>query len=94
MTPSQCRAGLALLDLKLAKLAEYTGLSATTIEDFEAAGRSISKDSVERIRVALEGAGVAFVPADGDGGEGVRRRSGPRYQQGTRPEDLNTGNDD
>ena len=94
MTPSQCRAGRALLGLKSATLAEGTGLRAATIEDFEAGARSISNDAVERMRVALEAAGVAFLPAGRDGGEGVRLRSGPRHQEGTRPEDLNTGNDD
>ncbi len=94
MTPSQCRAGRALLGLPSATLAESSGLRAATVEDFEAGARSISNDAVERMRVALEGAGVAFLPSDGDGGEGVRLRMGPRYQHGTRPEDLNTGNDD
>ena len=94
MTPSQCRAGRALLGLQSEKLAKSAGLRASTVEDFEAGERSISNDAVERMRVALEGAGVAFVPSDSNGGEGVRLRSGPRFQEGTRPQDLNTGNDD
>lgn len=94
MTPAQCRAGRALAGIDSTTLADKAGLCAATVEDFEAGARGISTDAVERMRVALEGAGISLLPADGSGGEGVRLRTGPRYQEGTRPEDLNTGNDD
>lgn len=92
MTPSQCRAARALADLKQPELAEAAGLGLSTVVDFERTRRPVSKEARDKIQSALEAAGIEFIAENG-GGAGVRlKRVHP--QEGTRPEDLNTGNDD
>lgn len=73
MTPAQARAARALLDITQGDLAGAAGLGLSTVVDFERERRSVSSDAVQRIRAALETAGVEFLPA-GDAGVGVRLR--------------------
>nr|WP_231711638.1 helix-turn-helix transcriptional regulator [Xanthobacter dioxanivorans] len=73
MTPAQCRAARALLDLTQPALAEASQLGLSTIVDFERSRRAVSSDAVDAIRAALEAAGVEFIPENG-GGAGVRMR--------------------
>jgi hypothetical protein len=51
------------------------GLS--TVVDFEKTRRAVAAESIQRIRVALEGAGVQFIAENG-GGAGVRLRKRQR----------------
>jgi transcriptional regulator with XRE-family HTH domain len=92
MTPSQCRAARALIDLTQPELAEAAGLGLSTVVDFERSRRAVSADAAAAIRAALEAAGAVFVEENGDG-PGVRlkkQRTGP----GTiAAEDLNASND-
>jgi len=55
----QCRAGRGAINWKAQDLAEASGLSRRTVEDFER-GKAIKESSVERIAQALEAAGVRF----------------------------------
>jgi DNA-binding transcriptional regulator YiaG len=71
MTPSQCRAARALIDLTQPKLAEAANLGLSTVVDFEKSRRAVSGAATEAIRSALEAAGVEFIPENG-GGTGVR----------------------
>jgi transcriptional regulator with XRE-family HTH domain len=73
MTPAQCRAARALLDLTQPRLAELAELGLSTIYDFEKNRRAVSKEAIAAIRAALEAAGVEFIPENG-GGAGVRLR--------------------
>jgi transcriptional regulator with XRE-family HTH domain len=73
MTPSQCRAARALIDLTQPDLAAAAGLGLSTVVDFERGRRLVSVESVSAIRAALETAGVEFIPENG-GGAGVRLR--------------------
>jgi hypothetical protein len=73
MTPAQCRAGRALLELTQTQLAEAAGLGLSTVVDFERVRRIISSDAVAAVRAALESAGVEFIAENG-GGAGVRLR--------------------
>src|SRR5260370_15217341 len=69
MTPAQCRAGRALIELKQPALAEKAGLGLSTIVDFERGRRAVSAEVVAAIARALEAAGVEFT----NGGQpGVR----------------------
>lgn len=60
MTPSQCRAGRALLDWTQGELAEASGLGLSTVVDFERDRRRVSDEAMEAIRQALGKAGVEF----------------------------------
>lgn len=71
MTPAQCRAARALLDLTQPALADAAQLGLSTIVDFERSRRAVSADAVDAIRVALEAAGVLFIEQNGNG-PGVR----------------------
>jgi DNA-binding transcriptional regulator YiaG len=76
MTPAQCRAARALVDLTQPKLAQEAGLGLSTVVDFERARRTVSAEAVAAMRVALEGAGVEFTNGDQPGVK--LKRSGKR----------------
>ncbi|WP_138470852.1 helix-turn-helix domain-containing protein [Poseidonocella sp. HB161398] len=71
MTPAQCRAARALLEMTQPKLAEAAGLGLSTVVDLEKSRRVVSNQAIAAIRAALEAAGVEFIPENG-GGVGVR----------------------
>lgn len=73
ITPGQCRAARALLDITQPQLADLAGLGLSTIVDFEKSRRDISRDAAEAIQGALETAGVTFIGRSG-AGPGVRLR--------------------
>ncbi|CAN2533046.1 hypothetical+protein [Methylocapsa aurea] len=73
MSPAQCRAARALLDLTQPQLAGLSGLGLSTVYDFEKGRRVVSDDALAAIRAALEAAGVIFVDENGEG-PGVRLR--------------------
>ena len=80
MSPAQCRAGRALLEITQTQLAASAGLGLSTVVDFEKERRPVSSESVETIRRALLYAGVEFIDENG-GGPGVRLRRRQRVKQ-------------
>jgi transcriptional regulator with XRE-family HTH domain len=79
MTPAQCRAARALVDLTQPALAEAAGLGLSTVVDFERSRRQVSADAIAAIRSAIEAAGVEFTNGDQPGvrmGKGTRGQSG------------------
>jgi transcriptional regulator with XRE-family HTH domain len=71
ITPEQCRAARALLDLTQPRLAEASNISLRTIGNFEKGNRATNPGSIGLIERALEAAGVRFIAENG-GGAGVR----------------------
>ena len=65
MTPEQCRAARAWLNLSQEELAKGATVGVSTVRDFEAGRREPTRNNLAAMRVALEGAGIAFVD---DGG--------------------------
>src|SRR2546423_1219071 len=84
MTPAQCRAARALLDITQSDLAEAAALGLSTVVDFEKQRRQVSDEAVRSIPNALERAGIAFSSA-GDAGEGVMMPSNARPHAFLRP---------
>ncbi len=74
ITGTQIRAARALLAWSQTDLAERSGASLPTIKRLEASGDhpAGTVKTNEKIRVAVETAGVAFIDDDDEGGRGVR----------------------
>src|ERR1700737_2290619 len=77
ITPSQCRAGRALLGWSQEELETASRVSKKTIADFERDQRNQQARTIDAIEAALNSAGIIFIPQNG-GGEGVRKGSMPR----------------
>ena len=71
LQPAQCRAARALIDWSREQLSQVSSVELQTIQDFEKKLQEPSEDAKQRIRHALEEAGVVFIPENG-GGAGVR----------------------
>jgi transcriptional regulator with XRE-family HTH domain len=72
----QLRAARSLLGWSQTELAEHAGLSLPTVKRVEresGEGPNVSDDAREKLRKALEKAGVEFIPENG-GGAGVRMK--------------------
>ncbi|WP_426434885.1 helix-turn-helix transcriptional regulator [Bradyrhizobium genosp. P] len=74
ISPGQCRAARALLDITQPELAELAGLGISTIIDFEKSRRDVSRHAALSLQRALEEAGIQFIAGNG-GGVGVRLRN-------------------
>lgn len=75
LTPAQCRAARALLNLSRDALADMAEVGVATISDFERGQRQPYDRTLRDIQTALEEAGVLFIPADTDAGAGVRLKA-------------------
>lgn len=73
ITPAQVRAARGLLDWSRERLAEESGVPVRTLDRLEAGETSPRRATLEAVEAALCGAGVIFVPSNGDG-PGVRLR--------------------
>ena len=77
LTPPLSRAARALLGWSQQQLAEAAKVAKQTLADFERGARMPYDRTLRDIRLALEQAGVEFIPENG-GGAGVRFREGRR----------------
>ena len=80
ISPSQCRAGRALLEITQTQLAKSAGLGLSTVVDFEKKRREVSVEAIQAIFQALMHAGVEFIDENG-GGPGVRLRKSQRLKK-------------
>lgn len=77
ISPEQCRAARALLDMDQNVLAAAAAVSRGVIIDFEKGRRTPGKNNLAAIRSALESAGVIFIEQNGHGpGVKLRDRQG------------------
>ena len=74
ITPAQCRAARALLDITQDRLAELSGVSKRTIAHFEGGQRTPIPANFAAIQRAFEGAGVEFTNGEFPGVR-IRRAS-------------------
>jgi transcriptional regulator with XRE-family HTH domain len=77
ITPAQCRAGRALLNINQSELASMADLGLSTVVDFEKSRREISVDAIRKLADALHKEGVLFIEENG-GGPGVRLKKGKK----------------
>jgi transcriptional regulator with XRE-family HTH domain len=91
---AQIRAARALIDWSQSKLAEAAGVSPSIVRRFEAGGPDHGADqaAIDKMRAALEAAGIAFISKNG-GGAGVRLREGQKSEY-LGWDDLNASNDE
>ncbi|MGO8543954.1 helix-turn-helix transcriptional regulator [Rhizobium ruizarguesonis] len=73
ISPSQCRAARALIDLDQNGLAERASVSRGVIIDFEKGRRTPGTNNLAAIKTVLESAGIIFIDSNGNG-PGVRLR--------------------
>lgn len=71
ISPAQCRAARALVEMDQARLAEAANVSRNTVVDFEKGRRTPNTNNLHALEAALEAAGVIFVAENGEG-PGVR----------------------
>ena len=71
--PAQSRAARGLLGWSRDELATASGVPSRTVADFELGNTAPRLTTSDRLRDALEAAGVKFIPENG-GGLGVRLR--------------------
>ena len=93
---AQVRAARALIGCSQAKLAEKAGVPVSTINELETSASRHTADeaAADKIRAALEAAGVVFLPKEeGGGGLGVRLHEA-REGEYIGWNDLNASNDE
>jgi transcriptional regulator with XRE-family HTH domain len=89
----QVRAARALIGWSQTQLADAARVPVSIVERFETgASDAIADEAIDKMRAALEAAGVAFIPKNG-GGAGVRLRKG-RASEYIGWDDLNASNDE
>ena len=71
LTAAQCRAARAMVDWSADRLSQAAAIDLQTLHDFEARFRKPDASALSRVRLALEEAGVTFIP-EGVRGAGVR----------------------
>lgn len=64
MSPEQCRAARAWLDISQDDLAKAANVSLSTVRDFEKGRRVPIANNLTAIRAALEKEGISFVDGD------------------------------
>lgn len=72
ITAGQVRMARAALKISVRNLAEAAGVADSTILRFETGRGTILATNLSRIQKTLEEGGVIFIPADPNGGPGVR----------------------
>jgi transcriptional regulator with XRE-family HTH domain len=97
VTSRQCRAARILLQWSPAELAAAANIEIGALEELEADGDSSDWEVLEKVAAALERAGIVFIEDGGSspsGGPGLRFRLPLIRDEGLRPEQLTTENDD
>ena len=89
LAPAQVRAARALIGWTQGELAVRAAIGKQTVVRFEGGGHAPISAVVEAIRVALEAAGIEFIPegaTSAAGGAGVRLRTCPVLDKDNFPE--------
>jgi transcriptional regulator with XRE-family HTH domain len=90
LTPAQCRAARGFLDWTQNHLAETAGTDVLSVAGFERGDGGGAVKVADRLRRALESAGIEFTNG---GTPGVRLTGSGDADQSITPDELNSGND-
>ena len=96
ITPAQIRAARAMLDLTIERLSQESGVAALLILQIESGnGYDATPADHAALKQALERQGLLFLESGqaGPGGAGLRLAAAD-HQEGMRPEELNSTNND
>jgi transcriptional regulator with XRE-family HTH domain len=93
---TQIRGARAMTGMSKEQLAAASGLPVDIIETLERDGAQGEPSALIAVKVALESAGVLFIASGNhdEGGPGVRLKARAGSDEGIRPENLNSANDD
>jgi ribosome-binding protein aMBF1 (putative translation factor) len=73
--PAQIRAARALLNISQSVLSQWASINVATLKRIEGAAEIRgTANTIRKIQMALEAAGVEFIPEDSGKGPGVRLR--------------------
>ena len=64
LTPALCRAARGYLDWTQTELADRSGVSRSTIRDYEGDRHDVHRATEAQLRLAFENGGIAFVTVD------------------------------
>ena len=78
MTHAQCRAARGLLDWTEVRLADASGVAASTVTSFERSSRVATPERIQAMRAAIEAAGVEFTNGD-EPGVKLRKKGRPKW---------------
>ena len=67
LTPALCRAARGFLDWTQTDLADRSGVSRSTIRDYEGSRHDLHRATEAQLRLAFEEGGVKFVEIEGTG---------------------------
>lgn len=65
LTPALCRAARGYLDWTQTDLADRSGVSRSTIRDYEGGLHDVHRSTEAQLRLAFEEGGLSFIPIDG-----------------------------
>lgn len=74
ITPAQVRMARAALGWGVRDLGQHAGIAANTVSRFEN-GMGTNVATLKLIQLALEDAGIVFIPPDSSAGPGIRLRA-------------------
>ncbi|MFB9953171.1 helix-turn-helix domain-containing protein [Rhizobium puerariae] len=66
LTPALCRAARGFLDWTQTELADRSGVSRSTIRDYEGDRHDVHRATEAQLRLAFENGGLSFVCVEGD----------------------------
>ncbi len=96
VTSHQCRAARILLQRTQDELATAANVEVSAIVELERDSDCTDPKVLQRVRAALERAGIAFIEdgaSSSSGGPGLRLRNPLIRDEGLRPEQLTSEND-
>jgi transcriptional regulator with XRE-family HTH domain len=73
--PLQVKLARTAVGLGVRELAAAADVAPSTIQRFESGRGDMQSRTLDKVQRALEAAGVIFIPADSDGGPGIRMKA-------------------